>query len=75
MYSWQIVNNVSVRKSSLKSKKVSVKKKDFRNRKNLLRHPPKITDRPTEEIIHSQLEIKQGYFIENELNSFENNQR
>ena len=41
--------------------------KDFRSRKNILRNPSQITDKPTKENFHDQLDIKFEYFTEDEL--------
>ena len=46
--------------------KISKVEKHF---KNLLGNPPEITDKPAEKIINSQLNIKLGQFMDEELDA------
>ena len=71
---WQIINEVSRRKSTAKAKlkaasqqeRVKLWEQHFRN---LLGNPPKITDEPITRIISKQLDIKLGPFTKEELDS------
>ena len=70
---WQTVNKVSRRKSTVKAKlkatsqeeRIQLWKQHF---ENLLRNPPKVTHEPITRII-KQLEIKLGQFMQEELDS------
>ena len=60
------------RKSSLRAKLKAASQEERLQKwkgyfKNLLGNPPEIMDEPTEEIIHVQLDIKLGQFMEEEL--------
>ena len=61
---WQIVNEVSRKKSTVRAKlKAASQKKQIHLSKcfkNLLRKPPKVTDEPITKIISNQLDIKLG---------------
>ena len=66
---WQKVNEVSERKSTLRAKLKVVGQEERllklkEHFKNLFGNPPEITDKLTEEIIHSKLNFKFGHFIE-----------
>ena len=71
---WQTINKVSKRKSTTKAKlkaanqqeRIKLWKQHF---ENLLGNPPKVTHEPTTRIISKQLDIKQGPFTQEELNS------
>ena len=71
---WQILNEVSRRKSRAKAKlkaaskqeRIKLWKKHF---ENLLGNPPKVTHEPITRMISKQLEIKLGPFTQEGLNS------
>ena len=71
---WQTINEVSTRKSTAKAKlkaanqqeRIKLWKQHF---ENLLGNPPKITHEPITRIISKQLDIKQGPFTQEELDS------
>ena len=70
---WQIINEVSKRKSTAKAKleaanqqeRIKLRKQHF---ENLLGNPPKVTHEPITRIISKQLDIKLGPFTQ-ELDS------
>ena len=69
---WQIINEVSRRKSTAKAKlkaanhpeRIKLWKRNF---ENLLGNPPKVTHEPITRIISKQLDIKLGPFTKEEL--------
>ena len=71
---WQTINEVSRRKSTAKAKLKAASQQERvklweQHFKNLLGSPPKITDEPITWIISKQLDIKQGPFAKEELDS------
>ena len=71
---WQTINEVSRRKSHAKAKmKVTIQQGRIKLWKqyfqNLLGNPPKVTHEPVKKIIRKQLDIKQGSFTPEELDS------
>ena len=71
---WQIINEVSRRKSTAKAKLKAASQQERvklweQHFKNLLGNPPKITDEPITRIISKQLDFKLGPFTKEELNS------
>ena len=71
---WQTINEVNRRKNAAKAKlkaanqqeRIKLWKQHF---ENLLGNPPKITHEPITRIISKQLDIKQGPFTQEELDS------
>ena len=71
---WQMINEVSRRKSTAKAKlkatnqqeRIKLWKQHF---ENLLGNPPKVTYEPITRIVSKQLDIKLGPFTLEELNS------
>ena len=71
---WQTINEVSRKKSTVKAKlkaanqqeRIKLWKQHF---KNLLGNPPKVTHETITRIISKQLDIKQGPFTQEELDS------
>ena len=71
---WQIINEVSRRKSTTKAKlkaanqqeRIKLWKKHF---ENLLGNPPKVTHEPITRIISKQLDIKLVLFTQEEVDS------
>ena len=71
---WQMVNKVSRRKSTTKTKLKATSQEEGiqlwkQHFKNLLRNPPKVTYEPIMRIISKQLDIKIGQFTQEELDS------
>ena len=71
---WRTINEVSRRKSTAKAKLKAASQQERvelweQHFKNLLGNPPKITDEPITRIISKQLDIKQGPFTKEELDS------
>ena len=71
---WQAINEVSRRKSTTKAKLNATNQQKIiklwkQHFENLLGNPPKVTHEPITRIISKQLDIKQGPFIQDELDS------
>ena len=71
---WQMINEVSRRKSTAKAKLKATSQQDQihlwkQHFENLLRNPPEVTHEPVTRIISEQLDIKLGPFTQVELDS------
>ena len=71
---WQTINKVSRRKGTTKTKLKATNQQERiklwkQHLKNLLGNPPKVTHEPITGIISKQLDIKQGPFTQEELDS------
>ena len=71
---WQIVNELSRRKSTARAKLKAVSEEERihlwkQHFENLLGKPPKVTDKSIAKFISIQLDIKQGLFTQEELDS------